>query len=338
MRAAHAILACLLTGCATPQRPVTDLREAPADYEWRLPPGFPAPAVPTDNRMSALKVELGRELFYDQRLSFNGAISCASCHVQSLGFGDGHARPMGATGDAHPRSSMALANVAYNRAFTWIDRKPRSLEEQMMQTLFNEHPIEMGLASHEATVVGRIARDSRYRDLFATAFPAETIPVQLTNIVRAIASFERTLISGRSPFDRYLFDDDRTALSPAARRGMDLFFGKRAGCAACHNGLTQGGTEPEYANTGVVRAGRQAFRVPSLRNIEVTAPYMHDGSIATLDAVLEHYAAGGRFRGPATDRRILPLKLSAAERRDLIEFLKALTDHDFLSDSRFAKP
>ncbi len=338
MRAMLAIAACLLAACAAPRLPETRLRQAPTDFDWRLPPGFPVPSVPADNRMSAAKVELGHRLFYEQRLSFNGAISCASCHMQRLGFTDGHRHAIGATGDAHPRSSMPLANVAYNSAFTWTDRKPHSLEEQMIQPLFNEHPIEMGLTAHESLVVGRIARDESYRQSFANAFADEAEPVTMPNIVRAIASFERTLISGRSPFDRYLFDDDAAAMTPGARRGMTLFFGSRTGCGGCHAGLTVGGSEAHYANTGVEKESRQEFRVPSLRNIAVTAPYMHDGSLPTLEAVLEHYMAGGLHRGSGTDARIRPFELAPDERSDLIEFLQALTDREFLADSRFAQP
>jgi cytochrome c peroxidase len=338
MRAALATVACLLAACAAPRLPETRLRQQPTDFDWRLPPGFPVPAVPADNPMTAAKVELGRALFYDPRLSFNGAISCASCHSQALGFTDGRAHAIGATSEAHPRSSMPLANVPYYSAFTWLDRKPRSLEKQMMQPLFNEHPIEMGLSSHESLVIGRIARDTRYRELFARAFANEPDPVNLRSIVLAIACFERTLISGRSAFDRYLFDDAEGAMSPAARRGMDLFFGARAGCSECHSGLTLGGSEAKYANTGVERDQHDRFRIPSLRDVEVTAPYMHDGSLATLDAVLDHYSAGGRYRGPNTDRRLRPLKLSTGERQDLIEFLRTLTDREFLTDSRFAGP
>jgi cytochrome c peroxidase len=338
MRAALVLIACALAACVAPQLRETQLRRAPTDFDWRLPPGFPAPPVPADNPMSTDKVTLGRDLFHDQRLSFNGTISCASCHAQALGFTDGHARAIGATGEAHPRSSMQLANVAYNSAFTWIDREPHSLEEQMLQPLLNEQPIEMGLRSHESLVLGRFAGDEHYHELFARAFPGDAAPVSLANVVRAIASFERTLISGRSSFDRYLFDDDQAALSSAAKRGMDLFFSKRGGCAQCHSGLTLGGAQALYANTGVERGTRNAFRIPSLRNVEVTAPYMHDGSLSTLDDVLDHYSAGGRFRSHDTDRRIRALKLSTDERRDLLEFMKSLTDREFLTDSRFARP
>ncbi|MGH8265651.1 MAG: cytochrome c peroxidase [Steroidobacterales bacterium] len=342
MRAACAIVTaiavCALLACAAPRLPETTLRQAPTDFDWHLPPGFPAPSVPPENPMSTAKVELGRELFYDQRLSFNGAISCATCHLQRLGFTDGHRHAIGATGDAHPRSSMPLANVGYNSAFTWIDRKPHSLEEQMYQPLFNEHPIEMGLTAHEPAVLGRVRGDSSYRESFQQAFPGEPEPVSLTNIVRAIASFERTLISGRSPFDHYLFDDDAAALTPAALRGMHVFFGPRARCGTCHSGVMLGGTEAHYANTGVEAGARQKFRVPTLRNIEVTAPYMHDGSLPTLAAVLDHYSAGGLHRSPATDARIQPLHLTVGERVDLIEFLHSLTDREFLTDSRYARP
>lgn len=338
MRWALAVAAAALAACAAPRVPETLLRQAPGDYDWRLPPGFPAPTVPADNPMSAAKVALGRELFYDQRLSFNGAISCASCHQQKLGFADGRRHAIGATGNAHPRSSMPLANVAYNSAFTWSDRKPKSLESQMHQPLFNEQPIEMGLTAHEGDVLGRIGGDPRYREAFARAFPGELHPIDMNNVVRAIACFERTLISGRSAFDRYSFDDDRAALSESARRGMTLFFGQRARCGECHSGLMFGGSEARYANTGVALASRESFRVPSLRNIDVTAPYMHDGSLPTLDAVLDHYAAGGIHRSAVTDPRIRPIDLSADERRDLIEFLRSLTDREFLADSRFAQP
>jgi cytochrome c peroxidase len=294
--------------------------------------------VPADNPVTAAKVELGRALFYERRLSVNGTVACATCHQQALGFTDGRPHAIGATGEAHPRTAMALANVAYNNAFTWVDRTARSLEEQMAQPLFNEHPIEMGLRRQLPEVIEELRSDGRYRELFRRAFPAEAEPLRLPNIVRAIACFERTLISGRSAFDRYLFDDDQAALGPAARRGMELFFSTRVGCVACHAGLTLGGTRALYANTGVERDQRRTVRVPSLRNVQVTGPYMHDGSLATLDEVLDHYAAGGRYRSRYTDHRLRPLSLSTEERHDLVEFLQSLTDREFLSNPRFAEP
>jgi cytochrome c peroxidase len=231
----------------------------------------------------------------------------------------------------------------------------------------------MGVAGHEAEVLARLTSDPRYVRLFARAFPGETPGID--TVVRAIASFERTLISGRSAFDRYVFDDERTALSSAARAGMALFYSQRVGCAQCHFGINFSGpvltsSAPTatalYANTalynvdgsgrypdtdrGVEQDSRRArdhgkFRVPGLRNVAMTAPYMHDGSIATLAGVIDHYAAGGRQvpLGPAKhnrhrDARLKPLDLSADERRALVAFLESLTDDTFLHDPRFAAP
>lgn len=352
------------------------LASAPAraeDYAWSLPRGFPQPAVPADNPMSAQKVALGRMLFYEPRLSITGKYSCSSCHEQSRAFTDGRARALGATGEQHPRSAMSLANVAYSTSLQWADPGLHALEAQAAGPMFNEHPIEMGLKGREAEVEGELQADASYRAAFGRAFPGDPAPITLDNVRRALASFERTLISGRSAFDRRVFDDDRTAMSAAALRGMEVF--ARAGCGQCHSGITFSGPvaiagaqppQPLFANTGLYNtdgngrypdgaAGLAAitkkeadhgrFRVPTLRNIAVTAPYMHDGSVATLEAVVDHYAAGGRQAplGPARDNRyrderIRPLAISAAERADLVEFLRSLTDESFLTDPKLTDP
>jgi cytochrome c peroxidase len=329
-----------------------------------LPPGFPRPAVPADNPMSAAKVELGRRLFHETRLSSTGQYACVSCHRPELSFTDGRARALGATGETVKHSTMSLANVAYNTAFTWSDARVRSLESQMRQPLFNEHPVEMGLKGGALDAIRVLSAEPAYRDLFAAAFPGDTAPISVDNIIKAIAAFERTLISGRSPFDRYVFDDDPTALSDAEKRGMALFFSTRVGCAQCHSGLNLSGPlryeghEEEgalFANTGLYDVdGRGSypvhdrglidvthratdmgkFRVPTLRNVELTAPYMHDGSLTSLEQVIDHYARGGH-RNPHLDSRIHPLRLSPAERVDLIAFLRSLTDREFVADPRF---
>jgi cytochrome c peroxidase len=344
-------------------------------YEWTLPRGFPRPAVPADNPMSAEKVALGRRLFYEKRLSVTGDYACASCHRQELAFTDGRARARGATGEEHAHSAMSLANVAYVPALQWADPDLQKLELQALRPMLNEHPVEMGLKGREGQVVAALAADPRYGEEFAGAFPGETVPVSLENIARALASFERTLVSGRSAFDRLLFDDDRAALSASARRGMALFFSAPVGCARCHAGINFSGpirhageenAPASFANTGLYNVdghgrypatspglarhtGRERdhgrFRVPTLRNVAVTAPYMHDGSIATLAEVIDHYAAGGRQapRGPIgrnrhRDERLTPLALSAQERSDLVAFLESLTDVEFLTDARFSDP
>jgi cytochrome c peroxidase len=208
-----------------------------ANYEWHLPRGFPTPAVPRDNPMSITKVALGRRLFFETRLSPSGRYSCASCHRPEIAFTDGRAHAQGATGQRVRRSAMSLTNVAYNAAFTWGSDKVRSLEAQMRQPLFNEHPVEMGLTKDGAAALNILSADADYRSQFAAAFPEEPKPLSMEHIIKSIASFERTLISGRSSFDRYVFDDDQAALSSSAKRGMALFYSARIGCAQCHSGI-----------------------------------------------------------------------------------------------------
>ncbi len=299
--------------------------------------------------MTEEKVALGRLLFYEPRLSITGRHACSTCHAQPLAFTDGRGRAVGATGEPHPRSAMSLANVAYNPVYTWTDAGFASLEAQVAQPLFNEHPIEMGLAGRESTVVAELESDAQYREAFARAFPQERGPVTMANVARALASFERTLISGRSAFDRYVYDDERGALDAAAKRGMALFYSERIGCAQCHFGINFSGpivheripqADPAFVNTG---AGR--FRVPTLRNVAVTAPYMHDGAVRTLPEVIDRYATTGRGHPASStqadapqDERLRPFTLGSEERDDLLAFLESLTDPEFLADARFAAP
>jgi cytochrome c peroxidase len=228
---------------------------------------------------------------------------------------------------------MSLVNVAYNISYGWTQPELQSLEAQMLQPLLNEHPVELGLAGRQASVSDRLAAEPTYRTAFAEAFPGETQPVSFTNIVKAIAAFERTLIYGSSPFDRYIFGGDHAALSAQAKRGMELFYSSRAGCGSCHSGLNFAGnwrdTQGETGKAGFADNGTsdRPMKVPTLRNITLTAPYMHDGRFATLDAVLDHYA---RTAGQRTgDARLHSFNLSADERADLIAFLETLTDPHF---------
>ncbi|MBX9600168.1 MAG: di-heme enzyme [Bryobacteraceae bacterium] len=323
-----------------------------ADWKWDLPRGFAPPPVPDDNPMTIAKVELGRHLFYDRRMSSNGTQSCGTCHEQRLAFSDGWPRGIGSTGEVHHRSSMPLANVAYLASLTWADPGMTRLEAQAAVPMFGNQPVELGLQQRTPPFVRVIREDARYRRLFPAAFPGEADPFHYENITRALASFERTLISGRSAYDRYR-QGESPALTESARRGEALFSSNRLKCAACHNGIhfTNGAFEntglyDEYRpeNSGLKRITGKAedegrFRVPSLRNVALTAPYMHDGSVNTLDEVLDHYQAGGRA---ATHRNKNPLltgfSLTREERRDLIAFLRSLTDHEFVSDRRLADP
>jgi cytochrome c peroxidase len=357
----------ILAACATINAAHAAEGVSAPDYEWRLPPGFPRPAVPPENPMSPAKVVLGRRLFFEPRLSSSGRYSCSSCHRPEIAFTDGRARAQGATGESMRRGAMSLTNVAYNPAFTWSSNKVRSLEAQMRQPLFNEHPVEMGLEKDGAPAMTALRSDANYRSQFAAAFPGDAQPLSMRHIIEAIASFERTLISGRSPFDRYVFDDEQTALSVSAKRGMALFYSTRVGCGQCHSGINFTGaivyeghtqTSALFANTGLYNLdGRGAypssdrglievthraadlgkFKVPTLRNVALTAPYMHDGSLPTLDAVLDHYVRGGH-KNPLQDARIRPFALSQTERADLLEFLQSLTDREFVENPEFSAP
>jgi cytochrome c peroxidase len=252
--------------------------------------------------MTAEKVELGRYLFYDQRMSSNGTQSCASCHIQSLAFTDGKPRGEGSTGERHPRGSMSLVNVAYTHVFTWIDQGLHSLEEQARLPMFGDHPVELGVTDKS---LAAIRADPRYQKLFGAD------PITVENIIKALACFERSIVSARSPYDRYHYDRDESAISAAAKHGEVLFFSTGFSCFRCHSGPNFTG-KPEDAG---------GFKAPTLRNIVVTAPYMHDGSLKTLDEAVVHHGA-----------------MNDAERADILEFLRTLTDQPLLHDPRFANP
>jgi cytochrome c peroxidase len=366
-RALVVIVALAASGCA---------RESP--YQWQLPPGFPQPRVPEDNALTVEKIELGRHLFYDQRLSANGSQSCASCHQQSHAFSETAALATGSTGQKHHRNSMALVNVAYAATFTWAHSGINTIEQHVLLPLFGDKPVEMGAAGHEAEILARLRGDAAYDALFAAAFPETRDPVTFDNVAKALASFVRTLISFDSPFDRYAYYGEDTALTESQVRGMNLFMSERLECAHCHAGFnfsqfvtheSAAVAERAFHVTGLYPVGdahisgadyglfavtgeaadKDRFKAPTLRNIERSAPYMHDGSLATLNDVIDFYAAGGRVlsEGPRRgDGRAHPGKspfikgftLTAQEREDLLAFLSSLTDEAFLRDRKFADP
>jgi cytochrome c peroxidase len=318
---------------------------AAADYDWKLPRGFPVPAVPADNPMSEAKVALGRRLFFEPRLSVTGKYSCASCHEPARSFTDGRGVALGATGNPTQNNAMALVNVAYSTSYGWAKPQVRSLEAQMLEPMLNEQPIEMGLKGRESEVAALLSEDARYRAGFAAAFPESGGWATFDLMVKAIAAFERTLISGRSAFDRYVFDGQHEALAPEAKRGMALFYSSRLGCSGCHSGFNfagnwrdaQGATgEPSLANNGT---GSIAMRVPTLRNIALTAPYMHDGRFSTLEAVVAHYESAGQLastvHGAQGSEKAQPgiraFTLDGTERAELVAFLQSLTDPEFMA-------
>ena len=283
-----------------------------------LPAGYAPPPAPASNPLTAAKIELGRHLFYEKRLSANGTQSCGSCHQQRFAFCDGRPHAIGSTGMEHHRNTMSLVNAGYRRPLTWSNRDVVSLEQQVLIPLTNTHPVEMGMKGRLGELPRRLRADAQYRRMFAAAFPGEAITV--ANIAKAIASFERSIVSADSPYDRLVHRGEVHALSDEAWRGRQIFFAK---CGGCHGGadFATPASGALYRNNRVTRG---TFRVPALRNVALTAPYMHDGSIATLDEVVARY---GQVRG-----------LDSNQQRAVVAFLVSLTDESVTTNPRFSDP
>ena len=308
--------------------------------------------------------ELGRFLFFDTQLSGPGYIACASCHEPARAFSDGRPVAIGITGQRHPRNSQGLSNVGCLKVLTWSDPTQVDLAAQSAIPLFSREPIEMASAGRRDEILERLKINIAYRERFAAAFPESGGRIDWPSIQLALAAFQRSLLSFDSPYDR--FRRGETPLGADARRGLALFESERLGCSDCHRPplFTDANRADPYHNTGLYNLdGRGAlppgpqgliehtgraedrgkFRTPSLRNVAFTAPYMHDGSIATLGEVIDHYAAGGRaaLRGepsPLTDRRIRGFTLEIGQKRDLKAFLIALSDASFMAEQRFNSP
>lgn len=291
---------------------------------WRRPP-VPAP---TDNQPSAARIELGRALFFDPRLSAKGVMSCATCHNPALGWTDGRPTAVGHDMKILGRATPTIVNAAFNPLQMWDGRKV-SLEAQALGPFESQDEQNLALADLESRVRGIPG----YVAMFERAYPGEA--VTRDTIAKAIASFERTVVSDGAAFDRWRAGDEN-AMSASARRGFELFNGK-ANCALCHQGFNF--TDNGFHNIGLKEAGeadlgrfahrpikalKGAFKTPTLRDISLTAPYMHNGAYATLEEVVDHYARGGDVQDNLSPN-IKPLDLNDAERRDLVEFMRALT-------------
>jgi len=306
-------LATLLSGCGYDYPPPSLQPAAPAGFAL----------LPSSSADPAPRIALGRALFHDTRLSGDGRMSCATCHQPDRGFADGQALATGSGGRVLPRHTPALWNVA-RAPLLMVDGRATSLEAQALMPVRN--PAEMG--GDVDRIAAQLGADAAMRRRFAAAFPAGT-PIGADSIARAIAAYERTLVSRPAPFDRWAAGD-RGAMSAAAVRGFALFAG-RAGCSRCHNGSAF--SDGDFHDVGLPDAdpgrgaitGRRrdahAFRTPSLRDVGRSPPYMHNGALPDLAAVVDHYADTMVLR-PNTPRRVA---LTAAERRDLVAFLEALT-------------
>lgn len=292
------------------------------------PRGLPPVPWPADNPYSAERVELGRSLFFDPRLSANGKVSCATCHPPGHAFAGGDPAPIGVTGKPLPRRAPTLINRAYGKS-QFYDGRASTLEEQIRFPVTN--PDEMGSTTAAATE--QISKIPGYAPLVERAFGDPRVTFE--RITKAIASFERTILSGNSAYDRYLAGD-KQALSAPAKRGEQIFL-RTGECSECHNGPNF--TNEKFASLGIDPAvhppdfglgaltGKRRddgkFKVPTLREISRTGPYMHDRRYKTLDDVLEFYRQGGQ-PGPYLDSRIAPFFLDAPAKADLIAFLESL--------------
>ena len=349
-------------------------------YNWDLPATFPIPKVPANNPMSNAKVELGKFLFYDKGLSQNETQSCGSCHLQEFAFTDRKPFGIGSSGDIHPRNSQNLANVAYNNRLTWANDKMTLLEIQARVPMFGENPIELGLTNED--YLDRLRTNSKYKELFANAFGGGVENITEQNVRFALASFQRSLLSGKSKVDKYLNYGNNSALSASELRGLSIYNGEVAECFHCHGGfnytssINHSGTvfeEVSYMSNGILSDAEYnslpdnkkglyevtslstdigKFKPPSLRNIALTYPYMHDGSFTcttanltdidgcsteALGKVIDHYMTGGKAHSNK-DGQILAFNLSPQEKLDLINFLKALTDDEFISNPKISDP
>lgn len=305
-----------------------------------LPEGFPAVPESEGNAFSKARWELGKKLFFDPIMSVDSSISCASCHAPDLAFSDDKAVSLGVEGRAGRRNSPSLANIAYHPYFTREGGVP-TLEMQVLVPIQEHDEFDFNIL----LIAERMLLDDDYVTMSETAYERAPDPYVIT---RALACFERSLLSGWSSYDDYVNGRPEHSMSASALRGMELFFSDRTQCSSCHSGFnftdysfTNNGLYEDYPDPGRFRltneeTDRATFKVPSLRNIALTAPYMHDGSLPTLEAVIAHYNSGG-FAHPNKAERIQPLGLTSTEQDDIVAFLESLTDRLFIENPLFRK-
>ncbi|MGJ8681201.1 MbnH family di-heme enzyme [Paraglaciecola sp.] len=345
------LLSCLLLACNKP----------PIQYKWNIPQGFPPPNVPLDNPMTAEKVALGEQLFFDLNLSANQTQACASCHIPKHGFAEPLRTSIGSTGEITKRNALALINVGYNGSLNWAHNGLNSLEEQIRIPLFSESPVEMGVTGNEQKIIARL---DKYKPQFDNVFGTKEINFDV--IIKALASYVRSLNFFNSAFDRYAYQLDEQAMTEQQLQGLELFFSEKLECFHCHGGFNFSQSSQHalqtldlkpFHNTGLYNLDDKGsyanddqgladitfkpsdigkFRAPTLRNIALTAPYMHDGSIMTLSEVIDFYAAGGRGAGKHNPNKsvfINGFNITDDEKSALLAFLQSLTDQTFIQDS-----
>lgn len=343
------VIAAVLSGVLVLQTSAGKDKKRHKAYNVNLP-GFvgdyfdPMP-IPEDNPVTAEGVALGRKLFYDKRLSADHTISCGSCHKQEFAFADNKQFSTGVNGQPGVRNSMSLVNLGWGKHFFW-DGRAASLEEQVTDPITNK----LEMANTWGVVLERLQQDPQYVRQFQKAFGPGKINSDL--VMKALGQFERTLVSFNTRFDQYYFEGNAKALTPQEERGLDIFFGIGQ-CNHCHsdvlltdnffrnNGLDLA-PQPGLYNTTGKETDRGRMKVPSLRNVALTAPYMHDGRFKNLGEVLDFYSTSLQQKSPNIDEHIVPLGrglfLNDGQRADLIAFLHTLTDSSFITNPAFSDP
>lgn len=299
------------------------------EFHFNVPSTFDSlPDIPKDNMLTPSRIELGKVLFFDTRLSGNGTVSCGTCHQKDFAYADHEPFTQSAHEDENPRNAPTLINVAYQKSL-FAGGGIHNLETQFLSPFVNE--TEMNFSINDAVRI--LTSDTVYKRMAVEAYGKD---LDAYTVARAISSFERSLVSKGSDYDAYA-DGEKSALSPEAVHGMNLFFSQKTNCSSCHNGFLF--TDQDFHNIGLYENDKDEgraqitldtndigkFKTPTMRNITLTAPYMHDGSLTTLEQVLEHYNGGGK-KNANKDERIDSLKLTPKEMSEIIAFLKSLTD------------
>ena len=305
---------------------------------FEIPVGFPEIEFPEDNEPTEARILLGKKLFNDTRLSITNNVSCATCHQANLAFTDGKQFAQGVFGRSTETNSPTLVNLAYHPYFLKEGGVP-NLEQQILVPIQEHNEFNHNILE----IAEQLSKDSIYVRMALNAYDREFDPFVIT---RSIAAYERIFLSGNSRFDKFNFQGKSNALSASEKRGLDLFNSEKLKCNQCHSGFNF--TNYQFNNNGLytsyVHEGRfritsdtldiAKFKTPTLRNIELTAPYMHNGSIQTLEEVLQHYASGGKNH-PNKSTLITGFDLNDQEQEDVVNFLKSLTDFEFVSNSKF---
>jgi len=347
-----------------------------SDVSGFLTPELPDhfPPFSNNHQLTKERVELGRWLFYDTRLSRDGTRSCGICHEQSKAFSDGLIRGLGIENTPLPLNSLALFNIAWREDLTWY-QSFEDISSHMEIPLFATDPVEMGM--DEVLLQHRLEESERYAHMFAAAFPDDEIPITTANTVQAIADFTVTIVSGHSPYDQWLLGEN--TLSEEELEGMNLFFGDKMRCSACHGGLffdepdveqtelharhgyfntglyniEGGGSYPENSQGLILVTGKAEdmgkFRIPSLRNLSFTYPWMHDGTELSLENILSAYAQGGRViesgphqgdgrQNPYKSHLIAGFEMTDSEKSAVLSFLGTLNDEQLLEDEKWQTP